>query len=88
MTTAIAEDHFLDSRFNEFVLQIGAALKKTNVDPSATLIELGASSLNIVEIVVVCIDLFPDLEDPDELTLDEFTTLNSLYEEITAKVGG
>jgi acyl carrier protein len=88
MTTAIAEDRFNDPLFNEFVMQIATALKKSEVDPSATLIELGASSLNIVEIVVVCVDLFPELEDPDELTLDEFTTLNSLYEEIRTKIGG
>ncbi len=49
-----------------------------NVDPDIGLNELGVDSLKLVELVLVCDQLYAISLDPERLEINEFTTLRDL----------
>lgn len=49
-----------------------------NVDPDIGLNELGVDSLKLVELVLVCDQLYAISLDPERLDINEFTTLRDL----------
>ncbi|KGJ93902.1 acyl carrier protein [Colwellia psychrerythraea] len=66
----------------ELKAQIAEMLNKGDVDVDAPLGELGVDSLNIVEVILIVEQLYPDVTDPDALTFDEHTTLSQMDEQL------
>lgn len=53
-----------------------------NITGDSTLTEIGIDSLNIVELIVICEQLYPLLKNPEELSFDEFMTLKDLHNQL------
>lgn len=60
------------------MLNIDAA----DVDVDAPLGDLGVDSLNIVELILIVEQLYPNVTDPDALTFDEHTSLSQMDEQL------
>lgn len=69
-------------KLNELITQVGAMLAKDIIDPDATLSEIGIDSLNVVELILICEQLYPNLIDPQNLSFDEFTTLREVEKQL------
>lgn len=48
------------------------------VDPDAPLGEVGIDSLNVIELILACEEIYEGVIDPEALEFDEFTTLREL----------
>ena len=57
-------------------------IEAAGVDVEAPLGELGVDSLNIVELILIVEQLYPNVMDPDALTFDEHTTLAQMDEQL------
>lgn len=68
----------LQSQLPELQVQIAEMLNKDSVDADTPLGELGIDSLNIVEVILICEQLYTNVTDPEALTFDEFTTLKDM----------
>lgn len=68
----------LQSQLGELQIQIAQMLNKDEVCPDTPLGELGIDSLNIVEVILICEQLYTNVTDPEALTFDEFTTLRDM----------
>ena len=66
----------------ELKAQVAEMLNKEDVDADVSLAELGVDSLNIVEVILIVEQLYPDVTDPDALTFDEHTTLSQMDEQL------
>lgn len=71
-----------DSTLPELQVQIAEMLSKSEVDVDAPLGELGVDSMNIVEVILIVEQLYPNVTDPDALTFDEHTTLRQMDEQL------
>lgn len=71
-----------DSTLPELQVQIAEMLNKSEVDVDAPLGELGVDSMNIVEVILIVEQLYPNVTDPDALTFDEHTTLRQMDEQL------
>jgi len=67
-----------ESQLPELKLQIAEMLNKDEVDENTPLGELGIDSLNIVEVILICEQLYVNVSDPEALQFDEFTTLKDM----------
>jgi acyl carrier protein len=70
------------STLPELKAQIAEMLNKEDIDVDAPLGELGVDSLNIVEVILIVEQLYPNVSDPDALTFDEHTTLSQMDEQL------
>jgi acyl carrier protein len=66
----------------ELKAQIAEMLNKTDLDVDAPLGELGVDSMNIVEVILIVEQLYPEVTDPDALTFDETTSLREMDEQL------
>lgn len=57
-------------------------LSKDEVGPDMTLTEIGIDSLNVVELIIVCEQIYDKVSNPDELKFDEFTTLRDMHKQL------
>lgn len=62
---------------------IAEMLNKDEVDVDATLAEIGIDSLNVVELILICEQVYPNCTNPETLTFDEHTTLREVDQQIT-----
>jgi acyl carrier protein len=61
------------------------ALKTDTVDPSVPLSDIGIDSLNIVEVIIACEEIYCDFQiDPSELEFDELTSLADMHNQMVA----
>ncbi|MFT5162934.1 MAG: acyl carrier protein [Alteromonadaceae bacterium] len=67
-----------ESQLGELQAQIAEMLNKDEVDADTPLGELGIDSLNIVEVILICEQVYVDVTDPEALIFDEFTTLKDM----------
>lgn len=59
------------------------ALKTDTVDPSVPLSEIGIDSLNIVEVIIACEEIYHEFQiDPSELEFDEMTSLVDMHQQM------
>jgi acyl carrier protein len=58
--------------------EVARVLSRDEVDVDVGLAELGLDSLKIVELILACYELYGKDVDPDELAIDQFTTLRDL----------
>lgn len=60
------------------VRDLGRVLNLDAVDPDVALGELGIDSLNVIELILICEQIYPTLADPGALSVDQYTTLRAL----------
>jgi acyl carrier protein len=59
------------------------ALKVDSVDPNVPLPELGIDSLNIVEVIIACEEIYSKFRiDPSRLEFDEMTSLTDMHNQM------
>ena len=59
------------------------ALKTDTVDPHVPLAEIGIDSLNIVEVIIACEEIYSDFQiDPSELEFDDLTSLADMHNQM------
>ncbi len=64
----------------ELIKVTAEALKADTVDPNVPLSEIGIDSLNIVEVIIACEDIYSDFQiDPSKLEFDEMTSLSDMH---------
>ncbi len=64
--------------------EVARILNVDEVDPDTGVGELGIDSLNVVELILVFEQLYQKPVEPDELTVDQFTTLRDLDNQLLA----
>jgi acyl carrier protein len=72
---------------NTLSLMLGEVAKILNVekvDPEIGLAELGIDSLKVVELILVCDQLYGKSIDPAQLEINQFTTLRDLDRQLLA----
>jgi acyl carrier protein len=68
----------IQSQLPELQSQIAEMLNKDECCADTPIGELGIDSLNIVEVILICEQLYIDVSDPEALVFDEFTTLRDM----------
>jgi len=58
--------------------EVAEMLNKEQIDADTPLGELGVDSLNVVEVILICEQIYTDVSDPEALIFDEFTTLRDM----------
>ena len=71
-----------DKMLEQLVEEIKRILNKDSIDPDSTLAELGIDSLNVIELILACEQIYTRLANADELKFDEFTTLRDLHKQL------
>ncbi|WP_144392895.1 phosphopantetheine-binding protein [Pleionea sediminis] len=72
----------VESNLGDLQIQVAQMLNKDQVDGDTPLIELGVDSLNIVEVILICEQLYPDVMNPENLVFDENTTLREMDQQL------
>lgn len=72
------------SRLALLISETQKVLEREHIDADASLLDLGVDSMNIVELIMVCEQVYDGDIDPDALELDEYTTLRELDERLSA----
>jgi len=72
------------SRLEQLISETQKVLEREQIDADASLLDLGVDSMNIVELIMVCEQVYDGGIDPDALELDEYTTLRELDERLSA----
>jgi len=61
--------------------EVGKVLKRKTVGPDVAIGELGFDSMTVVELMLICDQIYAISIDPDGLDLTQFTTLRQLDEQ-------
>jgi len=69
-------------QLSQLMAEVAELLNKEEVSPDVSMMELGVDSMNVVELIMICEEIYPDLVDPDSLEFDESTTLRQLDERL------
>lgn len=67
-----------DSTLNQLQTEVAKILNREAVPEDLGLAELGLDSLKVVELILVCDKIYPGNIDPEQLRIDQFTTLEDL----------
>lgn len=76
----------MTTTLDTLVSETEKTLDQQNISADASLLDLGVDSMNIVELIMVCEQIYGDNIDPDSLELDEYTTLRELDERLSTMV--
>ncbi|MFS1525528.1 acyl carrier protein [Microbulbifer sp. 2304DJ12-6] len=68
----------IESKVKVLCEQISLMLNVDSVDPDMPIADLGIDSLNIVEVILICEQLYPGVMNPENLVFDEHTTLQEM----------
>ena len=63
---------------------VGKSLNQSSIDPDTAIGELGFDSARVVELILICDELYETSIDPESINLDQFTTLRALDEQFQA----
>lgn len=65
-------------------------LQASDVDLDKSLSLIGIDSLNVVEVIIACQEIYDDIQDFDDIHIDETTTLRELNAQLcgTSDEGG
>jgi acyl carrier protein len=58
--------------------EVAKVLNRESVDPDIAVGELGVDSMRVVELILICDQLYSKSIDPDQLDINQFTTLREL----------
>lgn len=73
-----------NNNLNKLIKETQKILDRDQIDADSSLLDLGVDSMNIVELIMICEQIYTDGIDPDALELDEYTTLRELDERLCA----
>ena len=73
-------------KLKQLMTEVAELLNKDEVPADVSMMELGVDSMNVVELIMICEEIYPDLVDPDSLEFDEFTTLRQLDERLMSEI--
>jgi len=73
-------------KLKQLMAEVAELLNKDEVPADVSMMELGVDSMNVVELIMICEEIYPDLVDPDSLEFDEFTTLRQLDERLMSEI--
>lgn len=69
----------------ELIKVTAEALQLESVDPDVPLAEIGIDSLNIVEVIIACEEIYSDFQiNPSALEFDEMTSLRDMHHQMIA----
>lgn len=74
----------MSTNLEKLINETKTILGRDQVDADSSLLDLGVDSMNIVELIMVCEQVYEGGIDPDALELDEYTTLRELDERLSA----
>lgn len=63
---------------------VAKALNQESIDADVAIGELGFDSMRVVELILICDELYETAIDPESINLDQFTTLRALDEQFLA----
>jgi acyl carrier protein len=69
-------------QLNGLVTRVARILNAGNVSIDTPLNELGFDSLNVVELIIACQEVYPNVIDPGSIQFDEHTTLREIDEQL------
>ena len=73
-----------DTTLDKLVGHVAKALNQAAIDPDVAIGELGFDSARVVELILICDELYETSIDPESINLDQFTTLRNLDEQFIA----
>ncbi len=73
---------------NLLTSEVGKILNLEKIDPDLGMAELGIDSLNIVELILACEQVYANRVDPERLTIDQYTSLRELDRQLLAGGAG
>lgn len=68
-------------KINKLCGSVAQMVGRDGVVPEATLAELGIDSLNVLELLSLCEQIYDRSGDLESLQFDEFTSLQSLHQQ-------
>lgn len=63
--------------------EVAKILNVESIDIDSPMGELGVDSLNVVELILVCEQLYVGSVDPEKLQIDQYTSLRDLDRQLT-----
>jgi acyl carrier protein len=66
------------TKLDLLAIEVARILNVDSVDVDTPMGELGVDSLNVVELVLVCEQLYTGSVDPERLSIDQYTSLREL----------
>lgn len=76
----------MSNTLSQLMAGVAELLNKESVEADANMLELGIDSMNVVELIMICEEIYSDMLDPDSLEFDEYTTLRQLDERLLAEI--
>ena len=67
--------------------EVGRVLNQASIDPDVAIGELGFDSMRVVELMLLCDQIYAASIDPESLNLTQFTTLRALDQQFRAAAG-
>ncbi|MEZ5920176.1 MAG: acyl carrier protein [Parvularculaceae bacterium] len=64
--------------------EVAKILGQESIDPDISVSELGVDSLKVVELMLVCDQLYPNKIDPEKIEIDQSTTLRGMDQQFLA----
>jgi hypothetical protein len=74
------------SSLNQLLQKLGEITHRTDVDPDTPLGELGVDSLSLVEMILVCDQIYPGVNAAESGSITQFTTLRELDAQLASQV--
>lgn len=71
-----------DSILEEMINEIKKLRNIDDVTKESTLSDIGIDSLNIIELILICEQKYPDVKNPESIEVDQFTTIQKLHEQM------
>lgn len=72
------------STLEKFAEEMKTMLGLKEIDVDTPMSHLGVDSLNIVEMVIICQQIYTDCTNYEDIDIDESTTVRELDEQLTA----
>lgn len=73
-----------NTTLDKLLAHVAKALNQASIDPDVAIGELGFDSARVVELILICDELYETSIDPESINLDQFTTLRNLDEQFLA----
>ena len=74
------------TKLQQLIQEAKKVLDHDEIDADTSLLDLGVDSMNIVELIMLCEQIYGNNFDPDALELDEYTTFTELDERLNEMV--
>jgi acyl carrier protein len=62
--------------------RVGKMLNQGSLDPDATLASIGIDSLNVVELILICQEIYPTASHFESLEVNENSTLRDIDQQL------